>query len=218
MPGVFGDHQLELPYSPLADLLARYRRREPDKTAIVDLDQGSRITFGALDRVASDIGAYLKSRGIGKGSRVLLLSDECLEKLLIWLGTWRIGAVICPLNIEIARNQLAEVTATLDPALILHHKEIDCDALVGKARAPRLRFGTWSDAGESDPADEFFAIKRRTMPASSAPPAPLRAPRSFSTTTRHTGSTGSTRSPFSVSARTTARSNIVHSAGTRRRC
>ena len=53
-----------------------------------------------------DIAAYLKGRGVGKGSRVLLLSDENLEKLLIWLGVWRIGAVVCPFNIEINEKQM----------------------------------------------------------------------------------------------------------------
>ena len=104
MAGVFGDHQLGIPYQPVAELLAQYRARDPGKTAIVDLDGGSRISFGELDQVTTDIAAELKRRGVRKGSRVLLLSDENLEKLLIWLGVWRIGAVICPINIEINRE------------------------------------------------------------------------------------------------------------------
>ena len=39
--GVFGDHQLGIPYEPVADLLARYRARDPGKTAIVDLESGA---------------------------------------------------------------------------------------------------------------------------------------------------------------------------------
>ena len=73
---VFGDHQLGIPYRPVADLLARYRARDSAKTAIVDLDDDSSISFGELDQITIDIGVYLKGRGIKKGSRVLLLSDE----------------------------------------------------------------------------------------------------------------------------------------------
>ena len=40
---------------------------------------------------------------------MLLLSDECLEKLLIWFGVWRIGAVVCPLNIEINEKMMVEL-------------------------------------------------------------------------------------------------------------
>jgi long-chain acyl-CoA synthetase len=156
MPSPFGDHQLKIPYEPVADLLTKYARRNPAKTAIVDLESGTAIDFGQLDRIAIDISAYLKSKGISKGSRVLVLSDECLEKLLIWFGVWRIGAVICPFNLEINEKQMADLTAALKPALILYNKEIDVAAMVGDAPAERVRFGSWSDGGVKDPQDELF--------------------------------------------------------------
>src|SRR5450759_4880821 len=157
MAGVFGNHQLGVPYQPIATLLAKYKARDPQKTAIVDLDQNSSISFGDLDQVATDIAALLKSRGVTKGSRVLLLSDECLEKLLIWLGSWRIGAVICPLNIEVNERVMIELTRAVDPALILCHKDLDMAALVGNHPAPRMRFGRWSADGTADSENEFFA-------------------------------------------------------------
>ena len=156
MPGAFGDHQLGIAYEPVADLLAKYRERDPGKTAIVDLESGTAINFSQLDQIAIDIAAYLKSRGIKKGSRVLVLADENLEKLLIWFGIWRIGAVVCPFNLEINEKQMVSLTAALDPALIVYHKEIDVAAMVGDARAPRIRFGAWSPNGAPDPQDEFF--------------------------------------------------------------
>ena len=170
MASVFGDHQLGIPYQPVAELLAAYRARDPDKTAIVDLDSGARISFGDLDQVATDIAADLKRRGIGKGSRVLLLSDENLEKLLIWLGVWRIGAVVCPINIEINQKHMAEVAAALRPALILFHKEIDVAAMVGDNPAPRVKFGAWSPTGARDP-------RRRVLRPSVARPRRSRAAR-----------------------------------------
>lgn len=166
MQGPFGDHQLGIPYAPVADLLATYAARDPNKTAIVDLDQDSSISFGALAAITTDIAAHLKDRGIGKGSRVLLLSDENLEKLLIWLGVWRLGAVVCPFNLEINEKQMVALTAALNPALIVYHKEIDCGAMVGDAPAPRTRFGAWSQSAAPDPQDEFFAaLPRGRKPA-----------------------------------------------------
>src|SRR4029079_211009 len=127
------------------------------KTAIVDLESGTAIDFGQLDRAAVDIAAYLKSKGLKQGSRVLVLSDEYLEKLLIWMGVWRIGAVMCPFNLEINEKQMVGLTAALRPELILYHKDINVAALVGDAPAPRVRFGAWSASGVKDPQDEFFA-------------------------------------------------------------
>jgi acyl-CoA synthetase (AMP-forming)/AMP-acid ligase II len=169
MVGVFGDHQLGIPYEPVADLLSRYRERDPDKTAIVDVDTGSAIGFGDLDRITTDIGAYLQDRGIGRGDRVLLLSDECLAKLLIWLGVWRIGAVICPFNTEINEKQMVELTAALAPALIVYHSDVDVAAMVGAARAPRIRFGDWLPGRGAGAQDEFFAsLPRGREPAALA--------------------------------------------------
>jgi acyl-coenzyme A synthetase/AMP-(fatty) acid ligase len=161
MPSPFGDHQLKIPYEPVADLLARYAKRDPAKTAIVDLESGTSIDFGRLDRIAVDIAAFLKSKGIKKGSRVLVLSDENIEKLLIWLGVWRIGAVMCPFNLEINEKQMVSLTAALAPALIIYHKDIDVQALVGDAPAERIRFGGWSADGTKDPQDEFFVALSR---------------------------------------------------------
>jgi len=156
MPGVFGNHQLGIPYQPIAELFAKYKARDSSKTAIVDLDENSSITFGQLDQITIDIGVYLKNRGIKKGSRVLLLSDENLEKLLIWLGVWRIGAVVCPFNSEINEKQMVALAAALDPALVVYHKDIDVAAMVGNSSAPRIRFGAWNAAGAADVQDEFF--------------------------------------------------------------
>ena len=157
MAGVFEDHQLGIPYQPIAELFAKYKARDSSKTAIVDLDDNSAIAFGELDQITTDIGVYLKGRGIRKGSRVLLLSDENLEKLLIWLGVWRIGAVICPFNTEINEKQMVALATALDPALVVYHKDIDVAAMVGNSPAPRIRFGAWTAAGTADAQDEFFA-------------------------------------------------------------
>jgi acyl-coenzyme A synthetase/AMP-(fatty) acid ligase len=157
MTGVFGTHVPEIPYRPIAELFAAYRDRDARKPAIVDLDSGSEITFGELERITTEIAAFLKSHGVAKGSRVLLLSDECLEKLLLWFGIWRIGAVVCPLNIEINEKVLASLAPAVNPALVLYHEDLHADALVGDCTAPRLRFGAWSPDRAAAPLDQVFA-------------------------------------------------------------
>src|SRR3984893_7833260 len=173
MTGVFGDHVPGIPYLPIAELFAQYRDRDPAKTPIVDLDSGSAITFGQLDQVTTDIAALLKSRGVVKGSRVLLLSDENLEKLLLWFGIWRLGAVVCPLNIESKEKFLADLAPLVNPVLVLWHKDLDIDALVGDCKAPRIRFGAWSATGVADRQDEVFARLARAdaadLPERNAP-------------------------------------------------
>jgi acyl-coenzyme A synthetase/AMP-(fatty) acid ligase len=157
MTSVFDTHVPEIPYRPIAELFALYRDRDSNKTAIVDLDSGSSITFGELDRITTDIAAHLKRHGVAKGNRVLLLSDENLEKLLLWFGIWRLGAVVCPLNIEINEKVLADLAPVVNPVLTLWHKDLDIDALAGNCRAPRIRFGAWPAGAAADPRDELFS-------------------------------------------------------------
>jgi acyl-coenzyme A synthetase/AMP-(fatty) acid ligase len=159
MADVFGKHRPKIPYQPIADLLAQYARRDPAKLAIVDLDQESSISYGALERAVTDIAAALRAKGVGKGGRVLLLSDETLEKLLIWLACWRLGAVVAPLNIELNATLIVDLAGSVAPVLTLVHKELDGAVLL--AGRPFIRFGRYGEDGAAaDPQDDFF----RTMP------------------------------------------------------
>lgn len=168
MAGVFGEHELEIAYRPIADLLALYGRRDPAKRAIVDLDQGTSIAFGALEQAVTDIAADLAARGIRKGSRVLLLSDEGLEKLLIWLATWRLGAVVAPLNVELNATLIADLARLVAPALTLVHKELDGAALLDGA--PFVRFGRYAEkAAAADPEDDLFRTMARGIASDALP-------------------------------------------------
>src|SRR6187200_2616832 len=161
MANVFGEHRPKIPYQPVADLLAQYRQRDPDKLAIVDLDQGTAISFGELDRAVTDIAAALKRAGVGKGARVLLLSDENLEKLLIWLAVWRLGAVVAPLNIELNATLIADLATAVSPVLTLVHKELDGHALL--AGKPFVRFGSYrANAGDVDDVACIFCTSGTT--------------------------------------------------------
>jgi acyl-coenzyme A synthetase/AMP-(fatty) acid ligase len=166
MADVFGEHRPKIPYRPIADLLAHYRQRDPDKLAIVDLEQETSIRYGALEAAVTDIAAALAQRGVGKGSRVLLLSDENLEKLLIWLGIWRLGAVVAPLNIELNGALIADLAGSVGPVLTLVHKELDGDALL--AGRPFVRFGDYrADPAQADPQDDFFRAMARGVASDS---------------------------------------------------
>jgi acyl-CoA synthetase (AMP-forming)/AMP-acid ligase II len=165
---VFGRHEPKIPYQPIADLLAQYRRRDPDKVAIVDLDQRKSISYGALEAAVTDIAAALKAKGVSRGTRVLLLSDECLEKLLIWFAAWRLGAVVAPINIELNGKLIADLAVAVAPVLTLVHKELDGNALL--AGKPFIRFGGYiPNASDPDPQDDLFRTMARGVSPESLP-------------------------------------------------
>ena len=153
------DHDLALPFEPVPALLDRHAGRHPSKTALVDLDRGCAIDYLRLRDESGRVARFLAGRGIGKSDRVALLSGEGLEKLLVWLGIWRLGAVVCPLNVEMNAAHLGALLGHIRPALTLWNEELDGPALTAGAGGARLRFGRWPGAGaEAGGADELFAL------------------------------------------------------------
>jgi acyl-coenzyme A synthetase/AMP-(fatty) acid ligase len=150
-------HDLAMPFKSIRSVLDRHARRDPDKTALYALDQEKSISFGELRRMADRVARRLLDQGIGKGDRVAVLSDESLEKLIIWLGVWRIGAVICPLNIEMNIAYVSELLKTVEPKLTLWHEDLDGAAMTRGVGGDIVRFSHWDpDAAGDAESEEFF--------------------------------------------------------------
>jgi long-chain acyl-CoA synthetase len=131
------------PYRAVGALLDDYRRRSPDKPAIVDVERNAAITFEQLADAVDAVGRQLLQRGAGKGVRILLAGAEGLDKLLLWLGIWRIGAIVCPLDAAfVGPTAAARLLEMLDPALILLPAQAGVNAFEN-ARAPLVRCDTW---------------------------------------------------------------------------
>jgi acyl-coenzyme A synthetase/AMP-(fatty) acid ligase len=164
MSSIFGQHELALPFRSTAELLSDYAKRDAKKTAIVDLDHQSSINFGDLNQATLDVAHALKKMGVGHGDKVVLLSDEVLEKLIIWLAVWRIGAVICPLNIELNAEHVSSLTHLISPKVVLIHKDLDKQTFTKGITQPVKVFGAWPrDGQKADIADEFFAYLERNV-------------------------------------------------------
>ena len=138
--------ELSLRFRPVRSLLDEWRRRDADKPAIVDLDQeGRSISWGNLAVEADRVGRFLADRGVKPGDKVALLSDETIEKLILWIGIWRYGAAVCPLNVEMNEAHLAEILRSIAPALVLWHDELDGEKLTRGLDAPAIRFSRLDD-------------------------------------------------------------------------
>ena len=59
---------------------------------------GKTISFGELDAQSRAFGAWLQSKGYGKGTRVALMMPNCLQYPVALYGTLRIGAIVVNVN------------------------------------------------------------------------------------------------------------------------
>ncbi len=152
------EHDFSIPFESVRTLLKKYRDRDADKTALVDLDQEKSITFGRMHEEANRIARHLHAMGIQKGDRIAVLSDERLEKLMLWMGIWRAGAVIMPLNVEMNINYIAEILRGIKPKLTLWHDDMDVATMTEGVGGDIVKFTSWEPDAEGDAnADEFFA-------------------------------------------------------------
>ena len=154
----FDQPALDKPFQSIRSVLNEYKDRHPDKIALFDLDQDKSISWEQLHRWANLVARYLEGRGVKRGDRVGLLADESLEKMIIWMGIWRLGAVVCPLNIEINAAHINELLGSISPKLTLWHVDIDGPAITDGIDGDVMKFDTWQPNIEGNSnSDEFFS-------------------------------------------------------------
>lgn len=143
-------------YRSVIDCLRDHARAMPDRVFIRAIDQGSEITFAALQRLANRMAAFLSARGIGANDRILVLTDNSLENAALYYAILAAGSTYCTINTEINLAHLAEMTARLEPKLVLWSGKLDPKIGQATGAVPRLRFGTLEASGRGG-GDELFA-------------------------------------------------------------
>ena len=110
----------DIDYQPLDLLLAAHRRAHGDKPALVDVDNGMRYSFAELADTVDAAAEQLVAQGVRPGTRVLLLADNSVEKIVLWLAVWRAAAVVCPLDVAfVGAAAAARMLAAIDPVAVL---------------------------------------------------------------------------------------------------
>lgn len=107
----------------VTELLKTNAERYPDEEALVAVEAGDllpfdertyqsarrSVTWAQFNQIANQVANYYRSRGIGCGSKVVILLRNCLEWLPLYFGILKAGAVAVPLNFrytsaDIVRN------------------------------------------------------------------------------------------------------------------
>ncbi len=97
--GRYSEHvpdELPLPTRSMVDLFEASARRSPERDAVRYFD--ATLSYGALDDLAERFARVLAGRGIGKGDRVAIYTQNNPQFLIAQYGAWKRGAVVVPLN------------------------------------------------------------------------------------------------------------------------
>jgi len=95
-----------------ADIIGERSRLSPDRTAIVDVASGRRLSYRELDRRAATCAqAWLSGLGLKPGDRLGILSGNRLEFLDAYFAAAKSGIILVPLGTRLTAAELAVIAA-----------------------------------------------------------------------------------------------------------
>ena len=83
-------------YRSIGELFESNTRKYRDRPAYTNM--GRTISFGDLDRLSCDFGAWLQVKGLAKGARVAVMMPNCLQYPVCVFGILRAGGVVVNVN------------------------------------------------------------------------------------------------------------------------
>src|SRR5688572_20073522 len=87
------------------EFLRASARRTPTKTALVA--GRDRLTYEALDQASDRLAATLAARGVGRGDRVVVFTDNSVEGVVAIFAALKAGAIFSPVNASTKADKLA---------------------------------------------------------------------------------------------------------------
>jgi len=82
----------------IGDLLTRTAQRYPERLAVVSRHQNRRLSWAELSEQADRVARGLWALGVRRGDRVGIWSTNCIEWLMLHMGTARAGAALVNVN------------------------------------------------------------------------------------------------------------------------
>ena len=113
----------------VAGQLRANAERRGDAPALVCVDDGRKLSWGALADRADRIAGFLAARGLGANDRVAVLGGNSMEWLILYYGVQRFGATFCTINVEVNVHHAREMLSRMRPALVLYDPALDVAAL-----------------------------------------------------------------------------------------
>lgn len=108
----------------VGSLLARHARYRPNHVALVC--EPDRLTFSQLNERVNRLANGLHSRGLKKGDKVALVLPNCVELILAYLASARMGLVVVPLSPLLRGPGLQTLLADSESSAL-----ITCEAMLG---------------------------------------------------------------------------------------
>jgi acyl-CoA synthetase (AMP-forming)/AMP-acid ligase II len=101
----------------LGDILRRQAAVRGGKAAYVV--GGDRLTYAEFHARANQLGRALQRLGVGRGDRVAVLANNCIEYPLVYFGVLALGAIVVPINARFGADEVAALVGHSEAATFL---------------------------------------------------------------------------------------------------
>lgn len=135
----------------------------PDAPAFSD-SLGVHKTFAETEAAVVHAAHLLQSAGVRAGDRVLMLSENCVTAVVMLFATWRLGAVIIPVNARQTQAEVERILTHATPAAVVTTDAASTDAAAhGKTLGATLHEGAYgtislATAFPSDPDPDLHDV------------------------------------------------------------
>ena len=156
----------------LADLLHRSAKRFPDKTAIIC--GNTAWSYAEFATLSDCLAAGLYARGVGKGTRVAILSRNSHAFAALRFALARLGAVLVPINFMLKPEEAAFILKHAGAEMLATDSGLAEVARAAAALGTKVREFVWLPSEEKTaPAQNMIAFDELLSNAAEPPPVEL---------------------------------------------
>lgn len=135
-------------YRSFHEIVRDSARLFPERVYVHSIDQDKDLSYGDLHRIGNRLAHFLRSEGFAANDRLLLLAENSVETVAMFVGVLRYGATLATANVEMNRAHLAEIIGAVAPRIVVYQEGLDLEAL--GASCPGAR---WVALGEWEPGN-----------------------------------------------------------------
>jgi malonyl-CoA/methylmalonyl-CoA synthetase len=181
------DRAAPMRHSPMTDNLYNAIHL-PDQSSshpvAIETEGGEQITYAEFHAWTGRYAAWVQSRGVRAGERVLVQADKSAQLLMLCYAVMRAGAVFVPINVGARRAEVSSVLADCEPSLVIcdPRRKAMFESLTAELGAP-ASIETLTASGRGTAVEQAEA----TTPSAGSSVVPADAPAALMYTSGTTG-------------------------------
>lgn len=101
------------------DWIRKWADYTPNKIALTSFERNETYSYAQLDTYADRLIDRFVDIGLSEGDRVAVLSEHCLEYIVLFVACQRMGLMLVPLNFRFSNSELARLIKDCTPSLMV---------------------------------------------------------------------------------------------------